>query len=60
MINITSKVILVAVAVAVSAFLLVNGVAAGNPHGDTRPGWGHGDKNHEHTGPPGLTVRPNP
>jgi hypothetical protein len=22
---------------------------------ETRPGWGHGDKNHEHTGPPGLT-----
>ena len=26
---------------------------------DTRPGWGFGDTNHEHTGPPGLTVRPN-
>jgi hypothetical protein len=21
--------------------------------GGTRPGWGRGDKNHEHTGPPG-------
>jgi hypothetical protein len=21
--------------------------------GDTRPGWGRGDANHEHTGPPG-------
>ena len=23
---------------------------------DTRPGWGHGDKNHVHTGPPGQSV----
>jgi hypothetical protein len=31
--------------------------AGGGPpdkqYGDTRPGWGCGDKNHEHTGPPG-------
>ena len=26
--------------------------------GGTRPGWGNGDKNHEHTGPPGQSVRP--
>jgi hypothetical protein len=26
---------------------------AQNPNGDTRPGWGFGDDNHEHTGPPG-------
>lgn len=23
----------------------------------TRPGWGHGDKNHEHTGPPGQAKK---
>ncbi len=23
----------------------------------TKPGWGHGDKNHEHTGPPGLNKK---
>ena len=23
-----------------------------------RPGWGHGDKNHDHTGPPGLKTAP--
>jgi hypothetical protein len=23
------------------------------PAPETRPGWGHGDENHEHTGPPG-------
>jgi hypothetical protein len=27
-------------------------------HGNQRPGWGHGDKNHDHTGPPGHSVRP--
>lgn len=27
-------------------------------HGNQRPGWGHGDKNHGHTGPPGHSVRP--
>ena len=26
--------------------------------GDTKPGWGYGDKNHHHTGPPGLSNRP--
>lgn len=25
---------------------------------DTRPGWGNGDKNHVHVGPPGQSVRP--
>ncbi len=28
--------------------------------GDTRPGWGFGDKNHVHTGPPGHSVFPGP
>jgi hypothetical protein len=26
---------------------------AGKQYGDTRPGWGCGDRNHVHTGPPG-------
>lgn len=25
--------------------------------GNERPGWGHGDKNHEHTGPPGQNKK---
>lgn len=25
---------------------------------DTKPGWGFGDNNHIHTGPPGQSVRP--
>jgi hypothetical protein len=28
--------------------------------GETRPGWGKGDKNHVHTGPPGTSVNPTP
>ena len=27
-------------------------------YSETRPGWGNGDPNHTHTGPPGLSVRP--
>jgi hypothetical protein len=42
------------------AALAVGGtaVAAGNS-GNTKPGWGYGDKNHVHTGPPGQSVHPN-
>jgi len=31
---------------------------AAHPAGNNRPGWGHGDNNHVHTGPPGQSVRP--
>ena len=33
--------------------------AAGHS-GDNKPGWGHGDKNHHHTGPPGHSVSVHP
>jgi len=40
------------IALAASAF-------AAKPNADTtRPGWGYGDKNHVHTGPPGQSVHP--
>lgn len=29
-----------------------------NAPGTCKPGWGHGDKNHEHCGPPGQTKKP--
>jgi hypothetical protein len=29
-----------------------------NVFAQNRPGWGFGDKNHNHTGPPGQTVHP--
>ncbi len=31
---------------------------AAKPTDNTRPGWGFGDKNHVHTGPPGQSVHP--
>ena len=36
------------------------GSAAGTQYGDTRPGWGCGDKNHVHTGPPGRQYASRP
>jgi RNA polymerase sigma factor (sigma-70 family) len=30
------------------------GAAPPPPQSETRPGWGHGDQNHTHTGPPGM------
>ena len=39
--------------------LLVAQSAFAAPHeNNTRPGWGHGDDNHVHTGPPGHSNRP--
>ena len=31
---------------------------AQNNSSNDRPGWGYGDKNHNHTGPPGQSVHP--
>lgn len=33
---------------------------AEGPSNNTRPGWGHGDKHHVHTGPPGHSVSIHP
>ncbi len=50
---------IVALAVVVVAAVTVatTAMAAGNS-GTTKPGWGFGDKNHVHTGPPGQSVHP--
>jgi hypothetical protein len=50
---------IVALAVVVIAVvtLSASALAAGNS-GSTKPGWGFGDKNHVHTGPPGQSVHP--
>lgn len=32
--------------------------AVANTTTNTRPGWGNGDKNHHHVGPPGQSGRP--
>jgi hypothetical protein len=44
-------VVLASTGFAVSAFAAQNS-------GGTTPGWGFGDTNHVHTGPPGQSVRP--
>lgn len=44
--------------IALVAFaIMATGAFAQNEDG-TRPGWGFGDQNHEHTGPPGHSVHP--
>jgi hypothetical protein len=46
---------IVAGSLAIGAAAFAQG--AGNS-GNTKPGWGFGDKNHVHTGPPGQSVHP--
>lgn len=43
--------------VALSFIVLSTGVLAKQTD-NTRPGWGFGDQNHVHTGPPGQSVNP--
>ncbi|MDQ3089623.1 MAG: hypothetical protein M3Q24_00515 [bacterium] len=38
--------------------MLIGTAVSAKGKGETRPGWGYGDKNHVHTGPPGASVRP--
>ncbi len=37
------------------SFLTSNGLVAACTNDPTKPGWGFGDVNHCHTGPPGQT-----
>ncbi len=46
----------VVIALGASAATATGALAAKKTDG-TRPGWGFGDKNHVHTGPPGQSVR---
>ena len=48
---------LAVLAIVAAAIVMMATSAFAKPQGDTRPGWGYGDKNHVHTGPPG-SVRP--
>jgi hypothetical protein len=49
-------VVIITILVASVAFVATNVLAVNSDN--TRPGWGNGDKNHEHTGPPGQSVNP--
>jgi|GEM_PF-2149666 len=43
-----------------TALLFTQSAFAAGHSGDTKPGWGHGDKNHHHVGPPGHSVSVHP
>ncbi|HYK08035.1 MAG TPA: hypothetical protein VEW42_00875 [Candidatus Eisenbacteria bacterium] len=57
MLNVRTLSIL-AVVVAAAAFMVNAAFAQAGNSGGTKPGWGYGDKNHVHTGPPGQSVHP--
>lgn len=42
--------------IAAGVFVVHAAMAQGGPN--VVPGWGYGDQNHVHTGPPGQSVRP--
>jgi hypothetical protein len=53
------KAVIIGAIVAGSLAIGAAAFAQGNGNsGGTRPGWGFGDKNHTHTGPPGQSVKP--
>lgn len=53
----TIQVVLVSVIALSAVVLLSQSVVAAKNSNNTRPGNGFGDTNHEHTGPPGQSVR---
>jgi hypothetical protein len=54
------KLALTAAAIAITGMAASSALAApGNDNGNnSRPGWGNGDAQHVHTGPPGDSVNP--
>jgi len=44
----------------VTTLLFTQSAFAAGHSGNNKPGWGHGDKNHHHTGPPGHSVSVHP
>lgn len=60
----TKKVVAALIATGVVVSLLAAPVFAGNGNSEKasgeRPGWGYGDSNHDHTGPPGLVDNERP
>lgn len=56
--KIIPRVLIVSGLVLASGAFAVSSVAARH-NNNTRPGWGFGDRNHVHTGPPGQSVRVN-
>ena len=55
----STKAYLAMAALAVAAVMMIHSAfAAPSIASTTKPGWGYGDQNHTHTGPPGESVRP--
>ena len=48
----------IVIAVIAAAVVTMATAALAKEKGGDRPGWGYGDTNHHHTGPPGQSVRP--
>ncbi|MBW3538353.1 hypothetical protein KY386_02580 [Candidatus Parcubacteria bacterium] len=51
------KVTAVAALMAVGVGLVATSAVSARHQDEARPGWGFGDRNHVHTGPPGQSVR---
>jgi hypothetical protein len=52
------RTILVMAMLAVAVIVMTTSALAASNGDGTKPGWGFGDKNHVHTGPPGQSVHP--
>ena len=52
-----TKIAVIGTFVVAAAAVSAGTYAAQHASSGTRPGWGYGDKNHVHTGPPGQSVR---
>lgn len=52
------RIFIVLAALIAGIVLAAGSVFAQGNSGSTKPGWGYGDQNHIHTGPPGQSVRP--
>jgi hypothetical protein len=52
------RAILMVAVIAIAGITVASTALAKGNSGDTKPGWGYGDKNHVHTGPPGHSVHP--
>jgi hypothetical protein len=50
--------VIVVSTVAVALLTSLSGSVFAQDSSETRPGWGIGDQNHIHLGPPGQSVRP--
>ena len=52
------RLMLIVGAILAAFAIMTTGAFAKGGAGGTRPGWGYGDQNHVHTGPPGQSVNP--